>query len=96
MMNLMVAVRCKINSRRLSRYIDRDPAAPLNESEIRKVKAHLVECEKCTAVVNDFTTMKSAMRWLGANQPPDESGIERLKHALDLNSAESDGLEEKE
>ena len=96
MMNLVVALRCKINSRRLSRYIDRDPDAPLNESEIRKVKAHIAECEKCTAVVTDFTNMKSAMRWLGANQPPDESGIERLKHALDLKSAEPGGLEERE
>ena len=96
MMNLAIALRCKINSHRLSRYIDRDPAAPLNESEIRKIKAHLAECEKCTAVINDFATMKSAMRWLGANQPPDEPGIERLRQSLEKNFTETDGLEKKE
>ena len=96
MMNLAVAIRCKINSHRLSRYIDRDPAAPLNESEIQKIKAHLAECEKCTAVIKDFTTVKSAMRWLGANQPPDEPGIERLRQSLEKNFTETDGLEKKE
>jgi hypothetical protein len=96
MMNLVVAMRCKINSHRLSRYLDRDPAAPLNVSEIRKIKAHIAECEKCTAVIHDFTAMKSAMRWLGANQPPNELGIERLRQSLDKNFTESEGLEDKE
>ncbi len=89
MMNLAVAMRCKVTSRRLSRYIDRDASAPLSESEIVKVKAHLAECEKCTANVQDFTNMKSAMRWLSSSQLPDESAIERLKESLNLNSEEN-------
>lgn len=90
MMNLAVAVRCKINSRRLSRYIDRDPAAPLSESEILKVQLHLVECEKCAVAVRDLTNMKYAMRWLGSSQMPDESSIERLKQSLKLAPKENE------
>ena len=90
MMNLVVAVRCKINSRRLSRYIDRDPSARLTESEILKVQSHLAECEKCSAAVRDLTNMKSTMRWLGPFLLPDESSIERLKKSLRLNSKENE------
>lgn len=90
MMNLAVAVRCKINSHRLSRYIDRDPSAPLTEAEILKVQSHLAECEKCSAAVRDLTNMKSIMRWLGSSQLPDESSIERLKKSLRLNSEENE------
>lgn len=90
MMNLVVAMRCKINSRRLSRYIDRDFSAPLSESEILKVEAHLAECEKCTAAVQELTKMKSTLRWLGALQIPDESSIERLKQSLKLHSKENE------
>lgn len=85
MMNLMMAMRCRITSRRLSRYIDRDPAAPLSASEILKVKSHLDECEKCTAAVRDLSNIKSTMRRLGSAQMPDESSIERLKQSLKLN-----------
>ena len=88
MMNLVVAMHCKLNSRRLSRYIDRDSSAPLTDSEILKVESHLAECDKCTAAFQDMTKMKSTMRWLGSSQILDESSIKRLKQSLKLNFKE--------
>ena len=90
MMNLMIAIRCKIIARRLSRYIDRDASAPLTDSEILKVREHLAECEKCTAVILELTSMKSTLRWLGSSQLPDESGIERIKQSLIRDFKDSD------
>lgn len=90
MMNLMVAIHCKINSRRLSRYIDRDLFAPLSDSEILKVREHLAECEKCTAAILELTSMKSTLRWLGSSKLPDESGIERIKQSLIRDFKDSD------
>jgi anti-sigma factor RsiW len=90
MMNLMIAIHCKVNSWRLSRYIDRDSSAPLSDSEILKVKEHLAECEKCTAAVLELTSMKSTLRWVGSSQLPDESSIERIKQSLNRDFKERD------
>ena len=90
MMDLMTAIRCKINSRRLTRFIDRDFSAPLTESEILKVREHLAVCEKCTAAILELSSMKSTLRWLGSSQLPDESSIERIKQSLTRDFKESD------
>jgi anti-sigma factor RsiW len=90
MMDLVMAIRCKINSRRLSRYIDRYFSAPLTEYEILKVREHLAECEKCTAAVLELSSMKSTLRWLGSSQLPDESSIERIRQSLTRDFKESD------
>ena len=83
MMDLMQAIRCKRTARLLSRYVDMDPSARLSDEEIGRVRKHLAECEKCTAMVGDLNRMKSSLRWLGSSHLPDESSLSHLKATLD-------------
>lgn len=60
-----------------------DPAAKLSETEITRVRAHLAECERCSANVADFTKMKSALHSLGDFKVPDEDSLNRLRSKID-------------
>lgn len=60
-----------------------DPSAQLSDEEIRQVRVHLAECEKCTSSVKDLSKMKSALRWIGTSQSSDEPSLTRLKATLD-------------
>ena len=83
MMNMAFALRCKWATRRLQRYLDMDPAAPLSESEVSRVRAHIADCEKCSTSVADYKQINSALRRLGASKVPDEMSLLRLKSAID-------------
>ncbi len=83
MMNIAFALRCKWATRRLQRYLDMDPAAPLSESEVARVRAHIADCEKCSMSVAHYKQINSALRWLGESKVPDEASLNRLKSALD-------------
>jgi anti-sigma factor RsiW len=83
MMNPLFAIKCKINSTKLSRFVDRDPAELLNDAQIRRVKAHLAKCDKCTAVVVEMKRMKSTLRLVGNSILPEKDVIERLHKLFD-------------
>jgi len=86
MMNPLFAMRCKLTTRRLQRYLDMDPDALLSEKELAQVRSHLVECERCTKSVDDYRRMNSALRRFGDAQQPDDLSVARLKAVLgDLN-----------
>lgn len=82
-MNLMQAIRCRRTAKRLSRYIDMDPASQLSDEEIHQIRAHLAECEKCTLAEKDLIKIKNSLRWIGSSQSLDESSLTRLKVTLD-------------
>ncbi len=82
MSRIAFAMRCKWTTRRLQRYLDMDPAAHLSPQEISRVRAHLMECEKCSASVDDYKRMNTALRWLGKNTVPEDASLERLKERL--------------
>lgn len=83
MMNMMQMLRCKLTAKRLSRYVDMDPAALLVEAEIQKVRRHLAECRKCTKTVSDLTKIKDKLRWIGSAHLPDEGSLNRLQAKID-------------
>ncbi len=72
-------ITCHWSARRIQRYLDADPSAPLTPGEIAKIEAHLAKCEKCTQTAEEHRALHRALsRWPGA-PAPDPSSVDRLR-----------------
>lgn len=74
---------CHFTAKRLQRYLDADPAAPLEPAEIRRLEAHLAECDRCSSAAADFRSMRWAMLRLSRLVGPDPAAVQRLHRAVD-------------
>lgn len=83
MMQILQAIHCHQTAKRLSKYLDMDPSAPLSQLELSRVREHLAECQKCTELANDLKNVKSRLRWLGASRLADQSSLAKLTVTLD-------------
>lgn len=76
-------VTCHWSARRISRYLDNDPAAPLSRQEAQRLEEHLAICRRCAAVAQEQRMVRLALaRWSGERLPDPES-LARLHAALD-------------
>lgn len=76
---LRTMVECRWSARRIQRYIDADPAAPLTAGEVRRLAAHLDVCERCTAVVRESRGVKASLARLSERRTPDPVRVARLR-----------------
>ena len=74
---------CHFTARRLNRYLDADPAAPLSAAEVRRLEAHLAECERCAGLVADFRALRGALRGAARRLGPQPERVERMRRVLD-------------
>ncbi len=74
---------CHFTAKRLQRYLDADPSAPLDPAEIRRLEAHLAECARCASAVADFRSMRWAMLRLSRLVGPDPAAVARLHRVVD-------------
>lgn len=74
---------CHFTARRLNRYLDADPAAPLTETEIRRLETHLAECERCAGAVADFRALRGALRGLAQRLEPQPDAVARIHRLVD-------------
>ncbi|MDV8009179.1 zf-HC2 domain-containing protein [Rhodococcus sp. IEGM 1318] len=80
---------CHWSARRIQRYLDADPAAPLHTDEIRRLEAHLAVCEKCRASELEFRQINAALSRWTVDTMPDQDSIEHVRHFLDRLTGES-------
>ncbi len=74
-------VTCHWTGRRIQRYLDADPAAPLDAAEIARLEAHVDECERCATASREFRMLRGALgRWA---TPADEDAVQRLRGVVD-------------
>ncbi len=74
---------CHFTARRLQRYLDADPAAPLTATEVRRLEAHLADCDRCSSAAADFRSMRWAMLRLSRLVGPDPAAVQRLHSTVD-------------
>ncbi|KGH45343.1 MULTISPECIES: zf-HC2 domain-containing protein [Modestobacter] len=74
---------CHFTAKRLQRYLDADPSAPLDPGEIRRLEAHLTECDRCASAAEDFRSMRWAMLRLSQLVGPDPAAVARLHRTVD-------------
>jgi len=74
-------VTCHWTGRRIQRYLDADPSAPLDAAEIARLEAHLDECERCASATREFRVLRGALgRWA---TPVDDEAVQRLRGLVD-------------
>lgn len=76
---LRMLATCRWSARRIQRYIDADPAAPLSVDELHRLESHLAICERCTAAVDESRGIKSALARLADRRTPEPERVARLR-----------------
>ncbi len=72
-------VTCHWSARRIQRYLDADPAAPLTPGEIARLEGHLATCEKCTDVVAEHRALHRALSLWSSGTAVDPRSVDRLR-----------------
>lgn len=72
-------VTCHWSARRIQRYLDADPAAPLTPGEISRLEGHLATCEKCTDVVAEHRALHRALSLWSSVTAVDPRSVDRLR-----------------
>ena len=74
---------CHWTARRLQRYLDADPSAPLTPGEVARLESHLAICEKCTRLSEEHQVLRRALEhWPGAALP-DPAAVTRLRSLVE-------------
>lgn len=75
-------ITCHWTARRLQRYLDADPAAPLTPGEVARLEEHVAACTRCAEVMLQSRLVRSALsQW--SHHPVDPLSVGRLLRVLD-------------
>jgi anti-sigma factor RsiW len=75
---------CRWAARRIQRYLDADPSAPLDPGEVRRLEAHLATCTRCTALTEEYRGLHRAlMTWATRRIAPEQQALARLHRVAD-------------
>jgi hypothetical protein len=74
---------CRWAARRIQRYLDADPAAPLRAEEVQRLEAHLAVCERCTGRVEEYRGLRRALAQWSVRRMPDPSRVARMHQAAE-------------
>lgn len=80
---MRMMVTCHWSARRIQRYLDSDPAALLDPSEIRRLEAHLAECEKCSAAAAEYRQIDTALSRWAWRRMPDPQSVTHMHEVVD-------------
>ncbi|MFC6286136.1 zf-HC2 domain-containing protein [Nocardioides sp. GCM10027113] len=76
-------LRCHWSARRIQRYLDRDPAAPLTPGEVARLEEHLATCVKCSQVVREHRALHRALTLWSGRPDVDPASVARLRRFVD-------------
>ncbi len=79
---IRMMVTCHWSARRIQRYLDSDPAALLDPSEIQRLEAHLAECDKCKAAAAEYRQIDSALSRWAARRMPDPQSVTHMHEVV--------------
>ena len=82
---------CHWSARRIQRYLDADPAAPLTPGEIARLEGHLATCEKCTRVLSEHRVLHRALSRRSGASEVDPQSVARVRAFLSTISDEDHG-----
>ncbi len=73
---------CHWTARRIQRYLDADPSAPLTPGEVARLEEHLATCEKCTRIVAENRALHRVLSWWPGRRPVDPNAVTRMRAFL--------------
>ena len=89
--SMRTMITCHWSARRIQRYLDADPAAPLTPGEVSRLESHLAICERCTQVADEHRPLHRALSALPGRPMPDPAAVVRLRGFVDQLVAEDQG-----
>lgn len=88
MSSISTMLTCHWSARRLQRYLDADPAAPLDAGEAQRLETHLATCAKCAAAAKEYRGLRRALARWSQRRLPDPAITARLRLAAERLMAE--------
>jgi len=85
---LKTMLTCHWPARRIHRYLDADPAAPLRLAEIQRLERHLAVCARCAGVIADYRGLQRVFATWSRRQLPDAAVVARVRIACERAIAE--------
>lgn len=73
---------CRRTAKRLMYFLDRDPDAPLSETDKEQIRAHLEVCRKCASVAEEYAILHDELRALGESTEVPTASIRRIQEAV--------------
>lgn len=73
---------CHWSARRIQRYLDADPAAPLTPGEVTRLEEHVATCEKCSEVLRQHRVLHRALSVWSRRRPVDPASVDRMRDVL--------------
>lgn len=72
---------CHWSARRMQRYLDADPSAPLTPAEVDRLEGHLAICERCAEVYADHRMLRRRLALWSQTDLPDPALVARVRLA---------------
>ncbi|QNE18243.1 zf-HC2 domain-containing protein [Kribbella qitaiheensis] len=82
---------CHWARRRIQRYLDADPAAPLTFEEVHRLEVHLATCDRCTALTDEYRGVRQALIGWSTRRYPHPAALARLRVAAEQIMSEDAG-----
>ncbi|MDO5740207.1 MAG: zf-HC2 domain-containing protein [Ornithinimicrobium sp.] len=74
---------CYWSAKRIQRYLDVDPSAPLTPGEVTRLEEHLATCERCGELMRQHRFLHTALSLWSAGSPVDPASVDRMRTVLD-------------
>lgn len=78
-MSVMSMWTCMWARRRIQRYLDSDPSAPLSTAEAHRLREHLRTCDKCARIEQEYRGLTRALAGWSAAYGPDPVAVARVR-----------------
>ena len=86
--SVLKMITCHWSARRIGRYLDNDPAAPLTLAEVKRLEDHLAVCERCSGLRDEHRALHQALSRWSRERLPEEAALGRLHATLEQLTAE--------
>ncbi len=74
---------CHWSARRIQRYLDADPSAPLTPGEITRLEEHVATCDRCSDLMRQHRVLHRALSFWSSRRPVDTTSVDRMRTLLD-------------
>ncbi len=80
---IRMMITCHFTARRISRYLDADPSAPLTVGEIHRLESHLAQCSRCRTAMGQYRSIDAALERRRLTHGPDERAVTHMRDVLE-------------
>lgn len=80
---IRMMITCHFTAKRISRYLDADPSAPLTTGEIHRLEDHLAKCNRCRTAMSQYRSIAAALERRRVTHGPDEQAVVHMRDVVE-------------